>query len=489
MTLFKNCLIAIFLFFVIQPVVSQEAIGLRQSNYGGIHSSLLNPASNVRAPIRWDINIVAGGLFVENNYAYFEKASLITLLKKRNDIEFANSTSDEVTSSSSSLKYNFFDDGRKKQAYFSSFVMGPSVSVHVRDQSFGLYFSARTAGSANRISSVLGYYRVTELEDGETFTVNPFKSAEMSWGEVGINYGRMVYENSRHSISAGVNFKYLMGFDAVFFQNHSPVNITKNGDNLDFENGNAGFGLASGISYENDDASYQFQKNGNGAAVDLGAVFKIKKDEFSPDKYIWKFGVSLLDFGKISFKKNTQAHQVVTSDSFRIFHPAYQNLSSEDEFFQYTSNESLDNPFASYSNNRFSLWMPAGISLQAELAVLNDLYVNATLVRRLRFKKAGVERENIISITPRFERRWFEVYLPVVLYNDRDLRFGTAFRLGFFTIGTDNLPSLIIPSKFSGTDIYFALKINPFKKNKKLRSGGKGSGKSKNHSGGLNCYY
>ena len=70
-----------------------------------------------------------------------------------------------------------------------------------------------------------------------------------------------------------------------------------------------------------------------------------------------------------------------------------------------------------------------------------------------------VERNNILAITPRFEGRWFELHLPLILYNDTDPHVGLSARFGVLTIGTDNLFSLVGKQKFTGTDAYLALRI------------------------------
>jgi hypothetical protein len=103
------------------------------------------------------------------------------------------------------------------------------------------------------------------------------------------------------------------------------------------------------------------------------------------------------------------------------------------------------------------------------------------LVQRLRPFRQAAERTNILAFTPRFETRWFAASLPLVLLNYDQVNIGLAFRLGFITLGSDNVLGLWSSKNLSGTDIYAAVKVNPFD----LGLGGNGKGKSKK---GVKCY-
>src|ERR1041385_6152393 len=70
---------------------SQEQLGLRLGNYSGINGTLFNPAFNVNSPLRWDINLIPGGAFVENNYVFIKDASVLKIIKNKNGFDFAGS--------------------------------------------------------------------------------------------------------------------------------------------------------------------------------------------------------------------------------------------------------------------------------------------------------------------------------------------------------------------------------------------------------------
>jgi hypothetical protein len=65
-----------------------------------------------------------------------------------------------------------------------------------------------------------------------------------------------------------------------------------------------------------------------------------------------------------------------------------------------------------------------------------------------------------LSVTPRYETQYFEVNLPVSLYDFRYPRMGVAARIWFLTLGTDNLLGFLNLTDFTGFDLYVSVKFN-----------------------------
>lgn len=449
--------------------MGQERLGLVQSNYSGVHGLLLNPASNIGSPLRWDINIVSAGIFAENNYAYFHKTSLWGIIRNSDDIGRLNASIDAETQGTvqtAKLQYDLLSTKLRKQAYVNTFVMGPSFMIRFKDHSFGLYWGHRSAISANRVPATLGFYEVDALQVGDVIDVKKFRSAGMQWGELALNYATNVISDRRHQLNIGGTVKLLQGYDAFYFDNKEHTAITIQDSFMTYDKADVRYGVANNVAgYGNANNGYQFSPKGYGLAIDIGAVFKLRSNN-NIDDYTWKFGLSLMDFGKISFSKGASQHSIRSDDPFDFIQGEYAGVEEFDNVYELLSSQALSDSGLSYHDAKFGIWMPGGITAFAEYAIMEHLYVNAMVVRRLRFAAPAVERDNIWSVTPRYEKRWFEVSIPVVLYNDVDPRIGLAFRVGPLVIGSDNLPSLIRQNKWTGTDLYFALKINPATLNK-----------------------
>src|SRR5882757_5678696 len=55
---------------------AQQNLGIQNSNYAGIQGSLLNPSSIADSKLKWDVNIISGGVFFNNNFLYVSKKNV-----------------------------------------------------------------------------------------------------------------------------------------------------------------------------------------------------------------------------------------------------------------------------------------------------------------------------------------------------------------------------------------------------------------------------
>jgi len=290
----------------------------------------------------------------------------------------------------------------------------------------------------------------------------------MVWSEIGVNYGYRFYTNNGVA-GFGLNLKYLQGYEAFFVQNDASFNLTKlTGDSIALDQGAFRFGFTN--SNTDPDADFQQSRNGSGFGADLGFVYTIGEDERN---YKLKLGASILDIGAVRFNKNAETHTVSTDQVFVLAEDDYSDIDDIDEAVRQFSFQSLADSLSSRDEDGFTVWLPGALSLQADVAVVPNIFVNGTIVQRLPIGEARVERSNLLAVAPRFESRWFSVSVPLSLYNYQRLNVGAAVRLAFLTIGTENLGSFVGRSQFTGTDIYAAVKINPFNLNF-----GKGGGKN-----------
>lgn len=73
--LFCFCLL-IFCFF---KIAAQNNLTFLNDNYSGINSAVLSPTQPFFNQHPWDINLVSADVFLQNDYAYISKQSLLGL--------------------------------------------------------------------------------------------------------------------------------------------------------------------------------------------------------------------------------------------------------------------------------------------------------------------------------------------------------------------------------------------------------------------------
>ncbi len=438
------------------PTTAQEQLGTKLSNFSGINSALLNPATTTESPFKWSLNVGTVGLFAETNYAFLEKASVPQLISNP-DLIFRGDITTERPIGANELVYDYENDNRKKRLHMNAIVLGPSLMFHAGKHTFGLMTAVRSGVSMNRIDSDLGYYQMDALPLlREGADIRPMKLAAMAWGEIGLHYARQIDEQ----LSVGVNLKFLTGLEGAYFNTKGNTQINKTSDGfLVQEAADIDYGVASNLFDEAGvGSSVAANINGLGGAIDIGASYVVSRNELNRPNF--KLGASLVDVGQIRFHKNASRHKIQNNDQFEIVLDEFNNAETEEEFLAELSTQATGIVNSTKKSQQFSIWTPAAVTVSADLGITKRLFVNGLMVRKIKLPGAALERTNMWAVTPRFESRLVEVSVPVSFYEDQKARVGTAVRVGFLTVGTENLQSWAMPSKMNGTDIYASVRFN-----------------------------
>lgn len=449
-------------FIILVSFVANAQIqqGLRISNYGGINSVQLNPSSFHYGPLKWDLNIVSGGLFFENEYAYVENTSFFKLLGHNGPFLFRSQSpeSQNIPDDPDALYYNFFDATTNMDNSMNAFIGLPSLAFRYKKLSFGIYSNFRTAGAANQMDIDLDYFSLDRWVEGDVRAVEPLQMAGMAWGEIGFNAAMHIKETEYTKWYAGVNLKYLMGFEGFYINSPNESQVTEVADTFLVSGGPYTYGISSGSLSQNGG----IQMNGSGLGMDIGVTY-IRKSITRRTPYKWRIGASIVDLGYINFDQNAQEHTFNPADLYNLDRNSLDQATDLLGLISIFSEQGLGDPNASLSDTKFTLYTPTMLSLQFDYALDRHWFVGGLFNRRLSLSGRMVDRENLLSVSARYEKQWFEFGLPVTLYDDRHLRMGLWARVYFLTIGSDHLGSLFINEpRFTGSDIYFAIKLNPF---------------------------
>lgn len=485
----KGVFLSLFYLFSSISLFAQEQIGFHTDNYAGINSIRLNPTGYAQSPFGWDINLGEAGLFVDNNYVFIRPTSLLDLWKNGDNGKyiFAPDQKGEIALGSDDYLVDFKNDGKKRYVFQNAQIQGPSFFVKLNPRNYiGLHTGVRMASSLSGVTESLSYYTYDAIPFNQDIAIDQFNLGLLSWGEVGLNYIHKI-PTQEGSLSIGATINRLTGFEAAYFYSDSDWSLQKlQGDSLATNATTLHLGYTqSNLSTSDFNAS----ANGKGWSLDLGATYTIGEYE---DGYDWKLGFSVLDLGRISFDGNATKHLLDTDNLVAIAfdnYKQYEDLEQLGDLVEQFSQDVLNDPAASFSDDKFNMWLPGAVSLQVERAFTPAFYLNATWVQGLPISQPGVRRGSVLALTPRLEKKWYGLSFPVSIYNYQRLRTGFALRLAFLTIGSDNLGSLVHKSDFYGTDFYMAIKLNPFGLQGLFKgSGGHKVRKFKGKGKDLKCY-
>ncbi len=465
----KN-LLSVAVILIAVTAHSQERVGLANSNYAGTTGMPLNPSSMVDSKSWLDINLIGADAFAWNNFVY---------LSKSNFYFWKNVPQNNWPTPLYRM------NGKEKHGVVNMRVDGPSFTLSHGKNAFGFHTAARTFVSFEDLlePSAVYLYEGLDFDPQQNVTYNQQKMGiyATAWAEVGLSYGRIVYQRGKNLVNSGITAKYLMGIGHMSMYldelNHTVVsdedwNIT----NLTGQYAMTEPGVATG----------------HGFAVDLGVTYKRMLedvDDYVPHTaqsdcgtidYKYKIGISLLDLGGINFNKNSLIRRFENSTTTWENYPDAE-VNSMSDIDALIASQFASDAGSMTSGVRYGTALPSAVSVQFDYNLGKNFYANATWVQGFKLSKGttGIRR-SLLAITPRYETKWFEASLPVSLYDYRSPQLGLAFRFHSITIGSDNILPFFIPMDIYSANIYASVKITLFKN----PSCGKGrAGKKRNKNG------
>ena len=449
-------------------LTAQEEIGLRTSNFSGIHGAQLNPAFSNSSFFKWDVNVISGGFFIYNGYQYVENSNLIHAGLNSSNLTFNSTDPEEIASQPANpLYYQFTDATKKFDIASSGFFMGPSFSIRFKNLSLGLFLNSRMAFGANRLDPDVDNESLDKWQFLETKFFDPMDAAALIWSEIGFNISGLLKKNRKFTLDGGLNLKYNLGFDGFYVKSSKRIKALAILDTLQHVNGGPlEYGIATGMARDN--SGYSPGVNGTGFGIDVGINY-IRKS-FDDRPYKWKIGASVVDLGYVKFTNNAELHYVPQDTGYITnYKKLFETLTIE-KITAEMSHQIYGDSSASRIGSQFTVYTPVGLSIQGDYALSKKWFWGGLISHRMDFSSKIVERENIFMTSLRYEVKAFEMGVSAVLYNYLHPRTGAWVRIGPLTIGTDNFGSVFIKQRqLTGTDFYFAIKVNHFASKRKSK--------------------
>ncbi|WP_378188275.1 DUF5723 family protein [Aquimarina sp. W85] len=440
--------------FILSSIVAnaQSYIGYLSDNYSGVNSVIVNPANIADSRFKTDINLVGASAFLGNDY-YSVKL-------------------DNVFDSD----FNFDDDGKKSPSDNNNIlgnvdILGPSFMFNLNPKSsIAVFTRARVFYSVNEVNGKTYESIEDGFDDNEDFIIDEkdvFLTGN-AWAEVGVSYARILMNKEQHFLKGGLSVKYMQGLGNAYA---SGRNVTVNYDadgsgttgSID-TTGEVTYGYSSNV--EDDFDEFEVLSGANGVAFDLGFVYEWRPDHasymikdskgnaYAPkdiNKYKVKFGLSVTDLGAIKYKDATEEIYDIT------------NSINEDDFDDIDGfQDKLENFYTRTSvRNATKAVLPTALHLTADWNINNHFYVNLNSDLSLTSKnKENTSRvANSLSLTPRFESKWFSFYSPISMMQHSGFQWGAGLRAGPLYVGSGSILSLLISDESKAADIYVGLKV------------------------------
>ena len=459
-------------------VFCQDFLGLSTGNYAGVTGVMLQPASIVDSRHKFDINIFSTGVNYSNNYFLVNRDAILKFNKKNFN------TYSEFKSRY--LSEGNLDNGEKAFFNINNRVQLPLsfMATTGRKSAIALNIQMRSKIQGRNISAGLAkmaynnfYFPPLNNTDIDASGVTV---KALNWAELGLTYGRVLFSSDKHFLKAAFTGKYLGGI----------ASMNLGSDNLKLKvNSDSSFNFQTPLfRYEhNENADYDivfdknFRPDANAFGFDAGLVYeyrgelnKVKylgKNEDPSydiqrrdlDKYIFKLGVSLLDAGRFTFNKPANVSSFSANiQNWKLKNANYNKLSDFDTALAARVTALPNDP------RRYNVYLPTALSVQADVRFVKGLYLNLMSYHPVQLGKSDGSRFDkfgFVTITPRYERRRFGIYIPYTwaqrndISNYRKHSLGLTLRGGPLFVGSSNLGSMLFNKNLRAADIHLGLKL------------------------------
>ncbi len=438
----KKLVLVCFTFLSFLASNSQSYFGYLSDNYSGIHSIINNPANIVDSRFKTDINLGSGSALYTNNYFSYNL----------NDLFSGNDLDD--TTNKTPLSSNSF--------LFNGDVLGPSFMFNIKPKHAIAFFSRNRAIShlTNLDGKLIDEFNDRVSNTNYSIQNQNFSVASNAWAEVGFSYATILYDKEKHFLKGGLSLKSLLGFYSAYAKV-----IDYGVDYVDGPSSDTSFYTTTGTietgnldSFENYDSPEKIEGTGFGADIGFTYEYRPNFADFSyldkngnkayhknKNKYLYRLGLSVTDFGSIKYNDAKSE----TYDATATYSGTQNNNGRFDDFYTLTNQSSAiiaKLPTALHLNGDWNFHKDFYLNLNTDLSLIKNTAKNAAYIT------------NNVSLTPRYEAKWFSAYLPMSYLKYSGFQAGFGFRAGPLFVGSGSVISGLI-GKTQALDLHFGFKI------------------------------
>jgi outer membrane protein OmpA-like peptidoglycan-associated protein len=452
----KTFLILLFLISSL-TIKAQSYTGYFHDNYAGVQSVLFNPASIADSRFKTDINLFSVSGTVGND---LYGVKLFDVFKNGYDFDRES----KMTPSNANNGRVNFD------------VMGPSFMFNIAPKhTLAVFTRARSITNLRDINGNLIDQVKDGLDESSDFNLNAgnAKGASNTWGELGISYAAVLYQHNQHFLKGGLTAKYLQGGVNGYIQGKD-VHLTFVENTVNPQNsvlatsGEITIGASQDFEANED---YKFDAKSRGFGFDLGLVYEWRPNYADYDlnnakpadnnfrdlnKYKVRFGLSVTDIGSIDYKNAKQdtynLNGVVTQQMIDDADNLYDFLNQHYTKTSTSKGAKTNLPTALHADVDWNMYKKFYLNLNGDINMVSANKLNAY----------GIADR--VSLTPRYESRWFSFYVPMTWMEYSGMQVGSGIRLGAFFVGSGSVLSNVVSKDSKGADFHVGMKIPVYEK-------------------------
>ncbi|MFH6943146.1 DUF5723 family protein [Flavobacterium sp. FlaQc-50] len=453
----KKQILILLTFSASFTVKAQSYSGYFHDNYAGVQSVLFNPASIADSRFKTDINIFSVSGSVQND---LYGVRLFDVYKDGYDFD----KQAKMTPSGSNSGLANFD------------IMGPSFMFNIAPKhTLAVFTRARSVSNVRNING----YLVDQVKDGLdmsgnfNFDAGNVNAASNSWAELGISYAAVLYQKNQHFLKGGLTAKYLQGGVNGYIQGKDVKvayveNTTNPQAGVLASTGEITIGASQDFE-ANDD--YKFDSGSRGFGFDFGLVYEWRPDYEQYDlsnakpadnnfrdlnKYKLRFGLSVTDIGSIDYRNAKQdtynVTGVVTEKMIDDMSNLYDFLNEHYTKTSTSKGAKTNLPTALHADVDWNMYRKFYLNLNGDINMVSANKLN------------GYGIADRVSLTPRYESRWFSFYMPVTWMEYSGMQVGSGIRVGAFFIGSGSVLTNLVSKESKGADFHLGMKIPVYQK-------------------------
>ncbi len=456
---------------------AQTFFGLQNSNYAGVNAIYTNPALITNMNHQRSANIGGLGVNVDNNYVALETPFSFWALVNNNVDDQYKDDNGRIKWDKSWIKED--PTVTDIQLNIGTEYRGPSYVNTYGRFLWGTASRTRSSMRIDNLSSSVVNWAKEFMDSTRVPSVIDIRSPKLnisanSYQEVSGILGFKLIEKSTMRLGVGTTIKGIFATGSFHIQNSGATFRTIGLDTLELTGGMMKF------SYTDNNLIRQiFQGvvagsmpnllniNGLGLGFDLGFVLEFGENmKTSPRKgnykdYKLKIAASVMDLGRMTYRNQSKGFIVDGSTPVKMAlnSPEFLAASTEgaESVFNYTVNYLRDKGAIRDISEKTQIELPTTLQLQADYQILPYFNVAAHIQQAINVNDiANLHFNSAAVVVPRIEHNWFEVSMPISVYNNyRQFGLGAYFRAGPVYFGTDNFLYSLSATKYSGMNLYF----------------------------------